>query len=351
MRQQAQHALALAQREPRLQQPDFLHRQREPARQGGTPDLVQGDPVGRTALRFGCMHALRLQLRQRAAIRGPQQHRIQECGRDRFIGGDPRIRVAQAIDQHPSQCAGLVRRQCLRGFRQQRRQQAVHFEPLETGHRVAGQEQLQGFLEQPRRGGFGQQRRQPRQRFCGGRFDLKIQLCGEPRGAQHAHRILAVARVRIADQAQQARLHVGIAAGVVADREILDRVIQRIGGEVAADRVLLDGSVDVVAQDAAALVHLAVALDIAATVGAEGRDFDDLAAVHHVRQAEAAADQAAVAEQALDLLRGGAGGHVEILGRAADQQVAHSATHQECAETCFAQSIQHAQGIRAHLLA
>ena len=46
MRKQAEHPLALAQREARLQQPDLLHRQREPARQRGARDLVQADPVG-----------------------------------------------------------------------------------------------------------------------------------------------------------------------------------------------------------------------------------------------------------------------------------------------------------------
>jgi hypothetical protein len=43
-------------------------------------------------------------------------------------------------------------------------------------------------------------------------------------------------------------------------------------------------------------MHLAVAAAVV-DVGAEGRDLDDLAAEHHVRQAEAAADQPAVAEQ------------------------------------------------------
>jgi hypothetical protein len=53
-------------------------------------------------------------------------------------------------------------------------------------------------------------------------------------------------------------------------------------------------------------------------VGAEGGDLDHLvlapAAVHHVHDAEAPADDEGAAEQALDLLRRGVGGHVEVLG-------------------------------------
>ena len=72
MRQQAQHPLALACAEARLQQPDFLHGQRETARQGHGGQLVQGDPVGGTALRFLRIHATGLQSDQRAAIGWPQ---------------------------------------------------------------------------------------------------------------------------------------------------------------------------------------------------------------------------------------------------------------------------------------
>ena len=350
MRQQPEHALAHALRETRLQQPDFLHRQREPARQGGAPDLVQGDPVGRATLGIRGVHALRLQQRQRPAIGGPQQHRIEKCGRHRLIGGDARVGIAQALHQHPAQRAGLVRGQCLRGFRQQCRQQAMRFQQFETGHRMAGQEQFQGFLEQPRRRGLGQQGRQPGDRFGGRGLDGETQLGRQACRAQHAHRVFAIARFRIADQAQQPRLHIVVAADVVAYREILDRVIQRIRGEVAADRIVLDRAVDVVAQQAATLVLFAVAAAVIA-VGAEGGDLDDLAAIHDMGQAEAAADQPAVAEQRLDLLRRGVGGHVVILRRTADQQVAHGAAYQVATEAGLAQAVEHAQCVLAHLLA
>src|SRR5690606_24913810 len=68
-------------------------------------------------------------------------------------------------------------------------------------------------------------------------------------------------------------------------------------------------------------------------------------------QAEPAADQAAVAEQRLDLLRGGVGGYVEVLGAAADEQVADSAADQVRAEAGVAQAIKHPQRVGADVLA
>ncbi len=47
--------------------------------------------------------------------------------------------------------------------------------------------------------------------------------------------------------------------------------------------------------------------------GAEGRHFDDLVAEMHMREAEAPADQAAIAKQTPHLFRQGIGRHVEIL--------------------------------------
>ena len=110
------------------------------------------------------------------------------------------------------------------------------------------------------------------------------------------------------------------------------------------NRVVLDGAVDVVADQAPAFVLLAIAAAVVA-VGAESGDLDDLAPEHHVGQAETPADQAAVAEQGLDLFRGGVGGHVEILRMAADQQVAHRAPDEIAGEAGIAQPVQDAQCI------
>src|SRR5690606_718806 len=107
-------------------------------------------------------------------------------------------------------------------------------------------------------------------------------------------------------------------------------------------------AVDIVA-DQAAVLDLAVAAAVV-DVGAEGGDLDDLAAVDHVGQAEAAADQAAVAEQLLDLLRRGVGGHVEILGMHPQQQVADRAADQVGAKAGLAQPVEHAQCVGTDVL-
>ncbi len=60
-------------------------------------------------------------------------------------------------------------------------------------------------------------------------------------------------------------------------------------------------------------------------VGAEGGDLDGDASAHHVHDLEAPPDDARAAEQAPHLFRRGIGGDVEILGRLAQQQVAHRA--------------------------
>src|SRR5690606_23180442 len=66
---------------------------------------------------------------------------------------------------------------------------------------------------------------------------------------------------------------------------------------------------------------------------------------------EPALDQAAVAEQGLELLGRGIGGHVEVLGLQARQQVAHRAPHQMGLVPALAQPVQHAQRCGADVLA
>ena len=65
-------------------------------------------------------------------------------------------------------------------------------------------------------------------------------------------------------------------------------------------------------------------------VGAECRDFNHFmltpAAIDHVHDAKAPANDEGATKQALDLLGRGVGGHVKVLRAQADQQVAHRAT-------------------------
>ena len=139
------------------------------------------------------------------------------------------------------------------------------------------------------------------------------------------------------------------AADVVAHAEIGDVVVQRVDREVAAHRVFLDRAVDVVAHDAA-VDEMAIAAAVVAGA-AERRDLDDLAAEHDVREAEAPADQPAVAEQAAHLLGRRVGRDVEILRVSAEQQVAHGAADQEGRIAGFVQAVEHAQRAVGDVLA
>ena len=63
------------------------------------------------------------------------------------------------------------------------------------------------------------------------------------------------------------------------------------------------------------------------------------------RTAEAAADQSTVGEELLDLLRRGIGGDVEVFGRPAKQQIAHTAADQIGLVAGLVQAIEHLQGV------
>ena len=154
-------------------------------------------------------------------------------------------------------------------------------------------------------------------------LDLEAEAGGDAHGAQAADRVLAQPDVRVADRADEPALEVLEAVDVIDDREVGDAVEQAVDREVAPPGVLLGRAEGVVALDQQ--------VDVVREAGllAEGRDLDHLAAAEQdVGEAEAPADEAAVAEQVLDLLRVGRGRDVEILHRAVQQQVAHAAADQ-----------------------
>ena len=166
---------------------------------------------------------------------------------------------------------------------------------------------------------------------------------------------LPVALLGIADQADQAIADVVHAAGVVEDALAGRVVVQRIDGEVAALGVVLERAIDVVAKDASALVARGQLAGILVVffrvVGAEGGDFDDLAAEVHVDELEAPADHACVAKLGTDLFRGRTGGDVVILGIELQQQIAHTATHDIGLVAGLLQALDHAHRMTADLVA
>src|SRR5690606_6107680 len=72
-----------------------------------------------------------------------------------------------------------------------------------------------------------------------------------------------------------------------------------------------------------------VGLVALARVCPERAGLDDLRAEEHVGELEAATDDSAVAKHSADLLGSGAGGDVEVLGLAAQVEVAHATSHEE----------------------
>ena len=123
--------------------------------------LVQGDAIGRATLRFG-RHARPapadcIRSRQYA---GHSSAANRNAGVTGLSFADARVGAAQRLRSACAQRAAAVGGERLRGFGQEHRQQAVSFEALETAHGVAGEEHLQRFVEQARRRGFAQQRRQ-----------------------------------------------------------------------------------------------------------------------------------------------------------------------------------------------
>ena len=202
-----------------------------------------------------------------------------------------------------------------------------------AGQRVAGLQQLEQLVEQPRRRHVVEQRGHLADRRPRGRLDIEAELGGESHRTDDAHRILAVARDRVADHAQRALLDV-LDAAVVVDDDLRHRVVvHRIDREVASRGVLDLRPPDVVAQHAAGGVddvalagefapgRLLVAFDLfglfGLEVGAKRRHLDHLvvtaAAEDHMHDAKASADDEGAAEQALHLLGRGVGGDVEVL--------------------------------------
>ncbi len=341
MREQTKHALLDALLEARLQDPDFLDAAGETTRNRHALRLFVHD-----ACRGGCpgddrFGAVRDQFFGARAHRLPQQRGEQERGRDGLVRAHAFVRARERAFEQNAEAIRVHGFQRARGRRKHLLEQTVRLQRVKAGKAIARKEKLQRLVEQPRRRRIGKQRPEPRERRRGFRRDGEIEFRSETRRAQHAHRIFAIARVRIADQAQCVLLEIVYAADIVAHAEIGDVVIERVHGEVAAQRVFLDRAVDVVAHDAP-VDEMTIAAAVVAGA-AKRRDFDDLAAEHDVRKSKAAADQTAVAEQAAHLLGRRVGRDVEILRVAAEQEIAHCAADQKRLITGLVQPVQHAQ--------
>ena len=231
------------------------------------------------------------------------------------------------------------------------------------------QEQLQCFIEQTRRRDAVEQISESTNRRLGLARHLEIQLGGKAYRTQHAHRILAITFIGVANQLQPSRAYILRAAGKVPQRKVIHAVVKRIGGEVAAPYIGLDRTVDVVAQQPSGFIdrpvcRVQVSRNVGIAVGiffltlalrggrgAKRRDLDDLIAKVHVREPEAPPDQTAIAKEPAHLLGQCIGRDVEILRFDTQQQIAHRAAHQESLVPRLLESVQYFQGIWRDLVA
>ena len=222
-------------------------------------------------------------------------------------------------------------------FRRDRLEQPVARQCLERALGGARAQHLVVLLDEPGRRGLGQA--MPL-RLDGG-LDRRVEREVEPRRqhdrAQHAHGILLEALVGVADRANHPIPDVGEPADVVDDRAVGDVVEEGVDGEVTPEGILFGGAEGVVAMDLQIALAFGV-VDLGFAIGrlrrlagrgrhvlAERRHLDGLVAELHVREPEPPADDPAVPEQLLDLIRMRRGADVEVLGPAAEQQIAHAA--------------------------
>ena len=207
--------------------------------------------------------------------------------------------------------------------------QALGAQPLQAFQGMARGEQLEHFVEQARGRHVFDQAGQ----FADGLLRVggnsEVELGREAHGAQHAHRVFAVARGRTADHAQGLVAEIGESLVVIDHRLRYRVVVQGVDREVAPRGVFLLRAEDVVAQHAPLLVGLRAMSFLLAVMTSEGGHFDGLLAHHHVHDLKAPADNARATEALAYLLGCGVGRYVEVLGLDAGQQVAHGAADDE----------------------
>ena len=342
-----QRALAAAVLQAPLAEPDVLDGVLDAPRDGDVVALPGQHLVG------GVVHGLQGAVALLAVARGglahrrPQQHGIEEIRRHRPVRHDARVGVDHGLADH-GQGEGIVVLQHLLGEGKEVAEELVFPQQLQGALGVAGEKEFQHLVEQARRRHAAHARGLGADGLAQLGGDAELQLGGEAHRAQHAHRVLGEAHRRLADHAQHALAQVLKPAGVVHHREIGDVVVQGVDGEVPPPGIALQVAIDVVAHQHALAVgvgHLLAVLVLG--LPAEGGHLDDLAAEVDVGEAEAAADETAVAEQAPHLLGTGVGGDIEVLGVAAQQQVAHAAAHQVGRVARLVQAVEDLEGVFA----
>lgn len=165
------------------------------------------------------------------------------------------------------------------------------------------------------------------------RVEGKAKACGKSHGSEHANRIFLKALRGIANRPHDALPEILEPADVVDNRERRDVVEEGIDGEVAAKRILFRCAKRVVVPHlqfrcrfiGSSFSGCRLVLRARQDMTTKRRDLDGLVAEPNVRKTKAAADDPAVSEQLLDLVRVGIGAHVEVLGPASQEEIPDTA--------------------------
>ena len=145
----------------------------------------------------------------------PEQRREQEAGRDALAGTDALVGIGQR--EHDELLAQRLFENDVEQ-RQQAMMQAFVTQPGDAIDRVARGQELEHLVEETGRRHVFQQFGHLADRSARRRVDDQPQLGGQAHGAQHAYRVLTVARARLADHPQGLLLEVADAMVVVDDR-------------------------------------------------------------------------------------------------------------------------------------
>jgi hypothetical protein len=347
----AHGALAPRARQPRLHQHDFPHHQAETTGHGNTGLLPFQHQTSRRLQGLRRAVAVFLEPLGQLLNRAPQEGRDEKGRCHRLALDNPAIRIGQGRPDETQQHLALLPRKTGLRLGEEHAEEVVLAQALEGRQGLAGQEELETFVEEAGRGDILKAVRHEVQRCFRGGGDVEAQLDGETHGAKHAHRVFPIALLGVTDQANQATLKILHAADMIDDGKITDVVIQGVDGEIAPEGVFFHAAVDVVAKDHAAVVDIAVVLTLLVhRHGPEGGHFDDFGAEEHMSQAEASADQATVAKQIAHLLRPGVGGYIEILGLAAQQEIADTSPNDIGLETRLLEPVEDLERIVGYML-
>jgi len=347
----AHGALAPGAGQARLHQDDLPHHQAETTRHGD-PGLLPFQHKSGSRLQ-GLRRAVAIFLKTlcQCLDRAPQEGSNEKGRRHRLALNDSAIRIGQGRPHETQHYLAPRTRKTGLSLGKEYAEELVLPQALKGCQGLAGQEELEALVEEAGCGDILKAVRHVVQRCFRGGGNIEAQLDGKTHGAKHAHRIFPIALLGITNQADQAALEILHAADMIDDGKVPDVVIQGVDGEITPEGILFHIAVDIVAEDHAAVVDIAVILTrLVHRHGPEGGHFDDFGAEEHMSQAKAPSDQATVAKQIANLFRSGVGGHIEILGLASQQEIANTSPNDIGLETGLFEAVEDLERIVGYML-